>query len=116
MSSRPSPTSRIGERDYFVEMHKYRGRKHREGGPAEIVRCAATGIVVEERYYWHGRLHRLDGPARLEYNGKGVVTLEMYFIYGSLHVDREGPAWIERDEAGTVVIAEPEFEPPRRRA
>jgi hypothetical protein len=44
----------------------------------------------------------------VEYNiGASVVTCEMYYRHGLLHRDpKQGPAWIERDDTGTVVIVE----------
>jgi hypothetical protein len=81
-----------------VEMHRLNGRLHRDSseGPAFIARTE-TGEVGEERYYWKGRLHREGGPAKLEYSVDGRAGVEMYYRHGLLHRDpQQGPAWIER--------------------
>jgi hypothetical protein len=78
-----------------------------EEGPACIHRDEETSAVLEERYYWKGRLHRERGPAVIKYNIGTIAVVEMYYRHGSMHRDpKHGPAWVERDHTGTLVLIE----------
>ena len=91
------------------EWHRLNGRLHREAnaGPAYVERDRKTGVLYEERYYWNGKLHRQDGPANLTRNLCGVVTSEIYYRHGLVHRNPDdGPAYMERNRSGTVVVME----------
>jgi hypothetical protein len=76
-------------------------------GPAYIRRDEETGALREELYCWKGRLHREEGPARLEYNENGVAVVEWHCRHGWTHRDpKQGPARIERNETGTILLEE----------
>lgn len=62
----------------------YKGRMHRENGPA--YRGPST-----EDWYHHGQLHRNGGPARITPN------CEQWFQYGKLHRDEDEAAFIGKD-------------------
>jgi hypothetical protein len=92
-----------------TEIHQLNGQRHRDPafGPAYIFRDSESGAVATERYYWQGRLHRIGGPAVLDHNLEGVVICEKYYRHGALHRNpKQGPAWIDRNRAGTVLTAE----------
>jgi len=89
----------------FLETHRLNGQLHRDPveGPAHVRRNEGS---VYERYYWKGRLHREDGPARIVLDEEtGIRISELYYRHGLYHRNpTEGPAIIFRDpENGTVL-------------
>jgi hypothetical protein len=91
----------------FLETHRVNGRLHRNPaeGPAYVRR--EDGSIIE-RYYWKGRLHREDGPAAIVSDEKtGVKETEYYYRHGQFHRDpAEGAAVIIRDPENGVIITE----------
>jgi hypothetical protein len=91
------------------ESHRLDGKLHRDekDGPALRAWSEVCRELAEECYYWNGRRHRDNGPAELAFNSNGSVHRECYYRHGSLHRDpKQGPALIERNVSGTVVVVE----------
>ena len=91
----------------FLETHRTNGKLHRDPaeGPAYVQR---DEVCVHERYYWKGRLHREDGPAAIATDLKtGVRISEFYYRHGFTHREpAEGPALIIRKPANGTVLTE----------
>lgn len=82
------------------------GEPCRNDKPARVVTDLASGIVVEEIYYWRGHEHRYGGPARITRSPEtGVVTSEHWEVLGK--ADRhDGPSFIKRDEHSGKALTE----------
>lgn len=82
-------------------------RDEREG-PALIERNPESGLIVYAMYYWRGRRHREGGPAAIEYSQNGETLLGIdYMQHGVPHRDpREGPAQIRYSFSGNNVATE----------
>lgn len=56
-------TQVIGYSGPHITYYNSSGEKHRDDGPAVIIKTPTDGLMIKQEWYKNGKLHRLDGPA-----------------------------------------------------
>jgi hypothetical protein len=81
------PAQRRVDGDIETLQYLICGIRHREDGPAIVIRNRRTGIVLREEYFYLDKEHRTDGPAMVCRNENGSLDCESWYRDGFLHRD-----------------------------
>lgn len=94
-----------------MEQYYRHGRLHRDDyGPTQIYRDGITGKITELKFHFEGELHREDDlPAFQEFDSTTGAPLREEFFHRNEHHRINGPAIIEYDDKGQVIVSSLEF-------